>query len=505
MYNQKFIKSLNKYNASVKRIFLESKKPSAFYKFSGSYIVKGMSAVNQEKDLVVLKPIKDMNELSFQAERKHKKTVAKNRRPFEADLKTHLSSMDLRIKLKQFLEEDLSKCFNRLMKSTKELVSVCLPVESFHHIQVHLDSYLESAAALAKEAKIFGLRAQHALSAYKELILFHQHLLDKGSAEEKDFAKRTCYHILTVEEYREMGFVLIRKFKLSLFRIFAEVKKHFNGLTLEEMKKHRLFELYTFGYHLLKHFFTCYEKTGAKLAPEILFWKGPKECYEIENGDGDMIDFLRTNLAETHGEFSRQKIIKQISYLGVVYEKKKPTSKSYKWSEGLRTELSALKEQYSELDDEDRELIDLVDYCTRRLSEKKPKRQVKQELIALGAALKPDGKRRPSMILDRGDEESDVDLELEDGLNHQEEDDTITVSEGNAETMAESAKGFGSEETRDPGPNKELDPKEQDVDASSPASTPDHVGVDDVVELRKGLLMTCSGSSDKLKYAKVRY
>ncbi|PIO67965.1 timeless protein [Teladorsagia circumcincta] len=489
----------------------------------------------------------------------------------------------------------------------KEHVSVCLPVESFHHIQVHLDNYLESAAALAKEAKIFGLRAQHALSAYKELILFHQHLLDKGSPEEKDFAKRTCYHILTVEEYREMGFVLIRKFKLSLFRIFAEVKKHLNGLTLEEMKKHRLFELYTFGYHLLKHFFTSYEKNGAKLAPEILFWKGPKECYEIENGDGyeeskhqkdayswseelenelrslyneyrdmderpegmdvldfiepnlsrprtrkqilkkmkefaldplgakvnkgsimdrnfpiirtkelieqynalpekndDMIDFLRTNLAETHGEFSRQKIIKQISYLGIVYEKKKPASKSYKWSEGLRTELSALKEQYSELDDEDRELIDLVDYCTRRLSDKKPKRQVKQELRALGAVLKPDRKRRPSASepsrslspsgseadegrnsrssssnkrrMDRGhDEESDVDLELEDGLDQQEEDDRTTVSEENAKSMAEPAKGFDGEGDRDPGPNKELDFKEKDVDASPPASTPDHV------------------------------
>ncbi|KAK6017057.1 timeless protein, partial [Ostertagia ostertagi] len=748
--------------AAQKRKILASRHS----RFSGSYVVKGMSAVNQERDLVVLKPIKDINELSFQAERKHKRTVAKNRRPFEAEQKTHLSSMDLRIKLKQFLEEDLSKCFNRLMKSTKELafdtrlsagqrnadmyffllmrlmleytrlaglpsstVSVCLPVESFHHIQVHLDSYLESAAALAKEARSFGLRAQHALSAYKELILFHQYLLDKGSPEEKDFAKRTCYHILTVEEYREMGFVLIRKFKpgflsktflrelilathyyfrllersvkagqlttvtkrskirrarsrrkktaedafgpeplpavvdgmsaedlekkwpqitdeikdiilgnvepsadqfpvnslldvqeeqhqkfamlkiqramrecrpqdamglyrasramwptegifgdptnsaeqqleeireifftdlkevadellkaeiaaqkkfttesmidegdeedpyssdeeeearyetkevkfdlqeyvafysrtdvlrwyvfllndfasnsvelnkalvkllhrvafdlkmpvrlyqLSLFRIFAEVKKHLNGLTTEEMKKNPLFELYTFGYHLLKQFFKCYEKTGGKLAPEILFWKGPKECYEIENGDGyeeskhqkdayswseelenelrslyneyrdmderpegmDVLDFIEPNLSRPR---TRKQILKKMKEFaldplgakankGSIMDRNFPIIRTKELieqynalpekNEGLRVELAALKEQYSELDDEDRELIDLVDYCTRRLSEKKPKRQIKQELIALGAVLKPDGKRRPSV------------------------------------------------------------------------------------------------------------
>ncbi|KAK6034051.1 hypothetical protein COOONC_28445 [Cooperia oncophora] len=724
-------------------------------RFHGTYVVKGLSGVNKDKDLLVFKPINDVSDLSFQAERKNQKAIPKNRRPFNAELKTHLSSMDLRIKLKKFLEEDLLTCFNRLMKSTKEMVSSCLPVESFHHIQVHLDNYLESAATLQKEAKSYGLRAQHALSAYKELILFHLHLLDKGSKEEKDFAKRTCFHILTVEEYREMGFVLIRKYKpsflsktflrelvlaihyyfhllersvkagqlttvtkrskirratarrkktaadafgpeplpavvddmdaedlekkwtqitdeikdiilgnvepsadqfpvntlldvqeeqnqkfamlkiqralrecrakdamglyrasramwpddgifgdpgnsadkqleeirdifftdlkevadellkaekaaqkkftadsmiddgneedpytsdeeeearyetkevkfdleeyvafyartdvlrwyvfllndfdsnsvevnmallkllhrvafdlkmpvvsiaagqctphskdgdpsrcpmadarrsriilrlfcrvslliminrrkrdneLSLFRIFAEVNERLEGLTLEEMKRHPLFELYSFGYHLLKRFFLCYEKCGEKLAPEILFWKGPKECYEIENGSGlrvseeesknqkdayswseelenelrslyneyrdmderpegmdvldfiepnlsrprtrkqilkkmkefaldplgakankgsimdrnfpiirakelieqynalpekneDMVDFIRTNLAETHGEFSRQKIIKQISYLGIVYEKKKP-------------------------------------------------------------------------------------------------------------------------------------------------------------------------------------
>nr|CDJ80329.1 Timeless protein and Timeless C-terminal domain containing protein [Haemonchus contortus] len=918
-----------KLNAKRRKI-LASRHP----RFFGSYVVKGLSAVNKEKDLVVLKPLKDVNELTFQAERKHQKTIAKNRRPFDAELKTHLSSMELRIKLKECLEEDLSKCFNRLMKSSREMafdtrlsagqknadmyffllmrfmleytrlagrpssiVSVCLPVESFHHIQVHLDNYLESAAALNKEAKSFGLRAQHALSAYKELILFHLHLLDKGSPEEKEFAKRTCYHILTVEEYREMGIVLIRKFKpgflsktflrelilathhyfrllersvkagqlttvtkrskirrarrkktpedtfgpeplpavvdsmsaedmekkwsqiadeikdiilgnvepsvdqipinslldvqeeqhqkfamlkiqramrecrpkdamglyrasramwstegifgdpenstdqqveeireifftdlkevadeflkaeiaaqkkfasesmidgedeedlysseeeeearyetkevkfdlqeyvnfyartdvlrwyvfllkdfatnsaevnkalvkllhrvafdlkmqtrlyqLSLFRIFAEVRKHLDGMTMEEMKKHPLFELYTFGYHLLKRFFLFYKEKGDMLAPELLFWKGSKECFEIENGDGyeeskhqkdpyswseelenelrslyneyrdmderpegmdvldfiepnlsrprtrkqilkkmkefaldplgakankgsimdrnfpiirakelieqyneladksqDMVDFLRTNLAETHGEFSRQKIIKQISYLGIVYEKKKPVSKNYKWSDGLRTELAALKEQYYEMDAEDQELVTLLDYCARRLSEKKPRRQIEQELIALGAAIEPTEKRRkrvskprsasasdsePDDVLEpRGlsssasnqlkkapSEDSDADLDLEDETYHHDEG-----KEPSAETTAQSTRDFESEQHRPASRSSETNVEEVDESVVSPGNNPDHTG-----RIKKRRVITSSDEEDNAEEA----
>ncbi|ETN77360.1 timeless protein [Necator americanus] len=94
-------------------------------RFSGSYIVKGVSAVNKEKDLVVVKPIKDVNDLNFLDERKVKKRVAKNRS--------------------------------------------------------------------------------------------HQHLLSNGSTEEKELSQRICDHILVVEEYREMGLMLMRKFMPGVF------------------------------------------------------------------------------------------------------------------------------------------------------------------------------------------------------------------------------------------------------------------------------------------------
>ena len=39
---------------------------------------------------------------------------------------------------------------------------------------------------------------------------------------------------------------------------------------------------------------------------------------------GDLVDFIRAGLSESHKEYTRAKIIKQIAYLGVNYEGKRP-------------------------------------------------------------------------------------------------------------------------------------------------------------------------------------
>ncbi len=44
--------------------------------------------------------------------------------------------------------------------------------------------------------------------------------------------------------------------------------------------------IYEFGFHLMKRFFATYRTVGATLIAETLFWKGPRECYEIEHGYG---------------------------------------------------------------------------------------------------------------------------------------------------------------------------------------------------------------------------
>lgn len=43
-------------------------------------------------------------------------------------------------------------------------------MDSFHHVQIQLDSYLESARFERKEGRKYGIRAQYAVLAYKELL-----------------------------------------------------------------------------------------------------------------------------------------------------------------------------------------------------------------------------------------------------------------------------------------------------------------------------------------------
>ncbi|KAE9420022.1 hypothetical protein Angca_005676 [Angiostrongylus cantonensis] len=294
-----------------------------------------------------------------------------------------------------------------------------------------------------------------------------------------------------------------RLFQLSLFRIFAQVRTYFEGVPKDDMRRNPLFELFNFGHHLLKKFFSCYGILEDKLAPEILFWKGPKECYEIQNGYGtyeaskntkevnawswdeelenelrslyneyrdmderpegmdvldfiepnlgrpctrkqiykklkefaldplgarankgsamdrhfpvkkmkelieeynsaqgreeDMVEFLRARLTNNQGEeFSRRRILKQINYQGITYEKKKSALNRLELSEELQAELKLLKQQYDEMDEDDHEIVDLVTYVMQRLSEKKPRRQVERELKALGANITPRNKSKPT-------------------------------------------------------------------------------------------------------------
>lgn len=64
------------------------------------------------------------------------------------------------------------------------------------------------------------------------------------------------------------------------------LKDHLKGLSKAEIRNSQFFELYEFGYHVLKKFFINFEELGPKLVVELLFWKGAKECYDIEFGYG---------------------------------------------------------------------------------------------------------------------------------------------------------------------------------------------------------------------------
>ncbi|GMT17753.1 hypothetical protein PFISCL1PPCAC_9050, partial [Pristionchus fissidentatus] len=217
--------------------------------FAGSYTVRGMKAVNANYDIVINKAVKDVNAMDFLETRKAKKRTPANRRPFECSQRTFLSSIEIRLKIKGFVTRLIDDAYNRLMKTTKEAafdsrrsvgqrqadlhyyllqrfcvqfarlakmraekVSYSLGVDGFHQVQVQLDNYLELAKQEKKEGRRYGLRAQFALSAYKELILFHQYMLDSGTEEEKEDASSACKHILRMDEYRDLSTNLMRGF-----------------------------------------------------------------------------------------------------------------------------------------------------------------------------------------------------------------------------------------------------------------------------------------------------
>ncbi|CAB3403016.1 unnamed protein product [Caenorhabditis bovis] len=227
----------------------EAQKRRSFSRFGGSYVVKGMKSLSTSSEQVIFKPVQNITAHSFGDERKMKKRIARNRRPFEVEQITHRASREVRKSLQTMVMTMIDVCFNRMMKSAKQIVfeqkqmihrtsqinyfflikffarfvrlskielskiSQCTGVEAFHENNVRLIEYIENACTLkGMEAKAFGLKAQFALEAYNELILLHQYAFEKGSETEKQMARKALDHILKIEEYRDLSSALITKF-----------------------------------------------------------------------------------------------------------------------------------------------------------------------------------------------------------------------------------------------------------------------------------------------------
>lgn len=230
----------------------ESQKRKSFSRFGGSYVIQGMKGISKNSNQVVFKPIQNVAKHNFCDERKLKKRVARNRRPFEVDSNSHFSSTEVRQKLRDMVIRMTETCFNRLMKSAKstvfvqghvlqrtsqinyfflvkfvlrfvrlarqdslfERISECTGVEAFHENNVQLTEYVENATTLkGVEAKSHGLKAQYALGAYTELILLHRHIFEHAKDEHvKKVARRALEHIVNVEEYRELPLAILKKF-----------------------------------------------------------------------------------------------------------------------------------------------------------------------------------------------------------------------------------------------------------------------------------------------------
>uniref|UniRef100_A0A8R1XNP4 TIMELESS domain-containing protein n=1 Tax=Onchocerca volvulus TaxID=6282 RepID=A0A8R1XNP4_ONCVO len=222
--------------------------------FAGSYILKGLKAINKENDMIINKVIKNCDEIDHLNKRKVQQRVPKNRRPFDIETSKHISVLNVRLVLRSFCVEMLQKSYCRLICGCKnsafsgkrtlgqaktdinyfvlmqfslefcrlaglspEYIKTSLSIEAFHHVQTQLDNYLERARIERKEGHIHGLRAQYAIAAYKELLFTLVSILKSGSEEWKRQIGSTCSHILKVEEYRDLSSCVIRRFMPGVF------------------------------------------------------------------------------------------------------------------------------------------------------------------------------------------------------------------------------------------------------------------------------------------------
>lgn len=78
-----------------------------------------------------------------------------------------------------------------------------------------------------------------------------------------------------------------RLFLASLFQVLLRVDQDMEGVPKDQLKLHKHFELFQFGYHLFKKFLALFVERGDLLICEILFSKTAKECFDIDNGYGE--------------------------------------------------------------------------------------------------------------------------------------------------------------------------------------------------------------------------
>ncbi|ULU02544.1 hypothetical protein L3Y34_002256 [Caenorhabditis briggsae] len=309
----------------------ETQKRKSFSRFGGSYTIKGLKGISSNSNQVVFKPIQNVEKHNFLDERKAKKRVARNRRPFEIDTNTHFASSEVQKMLKDMVIRLIETCFNRLMKSAKstvfvqghvihktsqinyffmvkfilrfvrmgkmdtllERISECTGMEAFHENNVQLTEYVENAMTLkGVEAKSFGLKAQYALGAYNELVLLHRYIVEHGKDEsEKKRARRALEHITNVEEYRELPISIIKKFSSTV------------------LSNNFLRELVLTTHHYIK-LVERFVKVGAlkKVTKKVKIRKNQKKIVE-ENDERSIFDKMSSEALDALWEESKDTIL----------------------------------------------------------------------------------------------------------------------------------------------------------------------------------------------------
>eukprot|EP00058_Branchiostoma_floridae_P012613 XP_002598101.1 hypothetical protein BRAFLDRAFT_124290 [Branchiostoma floridae] len=203
-------------------------------------------------------------------------------------------------------------------------------------------------------------------------------------------------------------------FQISLFRIFQRLLEDPAGSSYSEITK--------FAKYVLGRFFGLVTRSGpsdggGNIFPELLFWKGAKEAYEMtegygsyqevrkqkrggadwsqdeqeelvqwynrfkeEGGDEDIVDRIRQNFSDPNK--NRQQIISQLVFQGVVQDRselkrKKRPRQSAIWREEEELQLQHLFDKHKHSDDP-------VGDIMSEMTEKRSKKKVIEKLLDMG-------------------------------------------------------------------------------------------------------------------------
>ncbi|KAK0399789.1 hypothetical protein QR680_003213 [Steinernema hermaphroditum] len=216
--------------------------------FVGSFTVKGLKAVNKENDTIVQRVMTDVNSVNHLTERKERRKADRKDCIIETKRATHLSSEEVRMKLKKFYEVFLPSAFSNLLKNAKEpafgnktlanrtadvhyFLAMQLGMEyvrlakmsfshvedvvcktTFHHVQTTVDDYMDQMNVNKAEAKMIGTKAQFAIAAFKELLMCLNHFIIRSEGETLEICKELANEILKLEEYRDTGYDILKRF-----------------------------------------------------------------------------------------------------------------------------------------------------------------------------------------------------------------------------------------------------------------------------------------------------
>ncbi|CAD5226705.1 unnamed protein product [Bursaphelenchus xylophilus] len=223
-----------------------------------------------------------------------------------------------------------------------------------------------------------------------------------------------------------------RLYLASLFNVLLDVNKNFEGLPRDQWKVHRHYELFQFGFFLIKHFLKHLEQRGERLVAELLFFKNAKEAFEIQEG---------------YGEYDAK-------------NKKNPHGGT--WPEALEEELKQLYKDYEELEEKP-EGISVVDFIVSNLSKERYPKQVKRHLKELGLVIPKNKTKKPAKkrrVKDKyEDEETDAENKQLDEHPSDGEDSPSTASESGGENYLDDDDLLGPSFIKD---------NEQKVDEGNP-------------------------------------